>query len=193
MMFGAHNLVADGLITALPEIILAAVSLADGVEEIEVNPMGVAEVIIDMINDALDEPQIQPLEYHFRLLIHHPDIDPDEITKALCIEPDRCWRMGEAVKTPKGAIVGGVYNQSTWNKKFTIKDERDFFYTVAKFATLLQPRIDFLHHLTNSGGEVLLTIDLSGFANIGDTMKWQDLALFADLKINLGVEVFPDC
>jgi hypothetical protein len=41
------------------------------------------------------------------------------------------------------------------------------------------------------GGTIDLIIGLPGETNISGCLRWQDIAPFADLRINLGIKMFP--
>ena len=55
----------------------------------------------------------------------------------------------------------------------------------------LEPSRAYIRTLVDSGGSVLLIADLAGRTNMGDVMNWKELGRLAEMRISLGVEVFP--
>ena len=124
--------------------------------------------------------------YDIRLLISHPSIDPARITSVLGKTP------GHAAKS--GAPTGGrhVHRLSFWNHSHEIKGKRRFFSSFAETLDWLEPHRAFLADIVKEGGSIMLIVNLPGDTNIGSTLSWQDMARLVALKIDLGVEVFPD-
>ena len=142
--------------------------------------------------DEWDERIKQSLRYGIRILIKHPTIDPSKITQVLGIRPNSTTMVGEPRKTPKGASLPGVYRESTWSHWFNVQRNRLFFQDVTKLVETLEPHKQFLHELADQGGTVDLIVNLPGDINIGDDFGWRDMARLVALRIDLGIEVFPD-
>lgn len=136
--------------------------------------------------------EIEQLKFKIRILIRHPTADPIEITNKLGTDPDNFQKVGEIRKTPRGKAVGGINEYSMWSKSFFFEKERNFFHRASSVIDLFEGNKDFIVNLIDSGGSIQLITDLSGQLNIGDVFSWKDLGRLADLKIDLGVEVFPE-
>jgi len=54
------------------------------------------------------------------------------------------------------------------------------------------PHKEFLHEIVNGGGTIDLIVHLPGDINIGDCFPWRDMARLSALRVDLGIEVFPD-
>lgn len=135
--------------------------------------------------------EVEQLKFEIRILIRHPAADPIEITRRLGIDPDIVRKVGEIRKTPRGNASGDVNKYSMWSKSFIFEKERNFFRHAVSIVDLLEQNREFISELIDSGGTIQLIADLSGRQNIGDVFAWNDLRRLADLRIDLGVEVFP--
>lgn len=133
-----------------------------------------------------------PLSYHVLLVITHPDVAPDVISKRLRREPRHSWKAGDPSTTPDGAAIGGVRKRSAWSSSKQKRGHRAFFDGVKDTLDLLERHAGFLRELTDGGGEVSITVQLSGRNNIGDLFEAADMRRMAALGVSLGVEVFPD-
>lgn len=134
----------------------------------------------------------ETLRYNVRFIIRHPAINPDVITRTLQIEPTRAAMVGTLMKTPKGEVLRGRHRDSVWSCTLRLARNRFFFREVVDLIEKLEPHKDFLVGLTESGGTATVTIDLPGDTNIGDVLPWRQVARLGALRIELGIEVFPE-
>jgi hypothetical protein len=132
------------------------------------------------------------LRYSVRLMIKHPNIDPTRITEALGLKPNTSGIVGSWRKTPTGKSLPVTYKESGWSHWFRVERNRFFFQDVVKVIDKLEPQRDFLHEIVNGGGTIDLIIHLPGDANIGDHLQWRDMGRLSSLRIDLGIEVFPE-
>jgi Domain of unknown function (DUF4279) len=137
-------------------------------------------------------PSNETLRYGVRLLIRHPTIDPDVITRTLQLTPHLSAMVGTIMKTPKGEPLRGHHRDSVWSYSLRVKKNRFFFREVIDLIEKLEPHEAFLVDLTESGGTALMIIGLPGDTNIGDQLQWREVARLGGLRIGLGVEVFPE-
>jgi len=133
-----------------------------------------------------------PVErYDIDLLIKHPDISPDVITKALGLTPQYFWRRGEPRRTPDGADLGRIQKETMW-RQTTQKKGRAFFVGLRALLSRLQPKRDFLAQLVSGGGSMTLIVNLPGDVNMGDILEPRTLRLMSKPGLELGVEIFPN-
>jgi hypothetical protein len=144
-----------------------------------------------MVTEPMPDKEDSELRYSVRLLIKHPDIDPVRITETLGLTPHLSATAGSERRNPAGAIVPGPHKVSVWSHSFDVKGKRRFFSDVEKMIDKLEPHEVLLSEIANSGGSIILIIDLPGDVNIGSTLHWRELARLSALHIDLGVEVFP--
>jgi hypothetical protein len=145
-----------------------------------------------MVTEQMDDEENRDLRYRIRFVIHHPDIDPDRITKTLGLIPQHSAIAGSVRKTPKGTILPGLHRTSSWSHSFRVERHRHFFSEVVKMIDRLEPHKAFLNEIADNGGFISLIADLPGDVNIGSDFPWRDMARLSDLHIDLGVEVYPE-
>jgi len=133
-------------------------------------------------------------DYYFQiqLLVRHPEIDPDEITDALGLTPDRSWKAGDQRSTPAGSALAGKYQLSNWSHSWEVVGERCFFKCAENIVRDLQCRQSFFVQLADDRGETMLNIQLYGKGSIGDVASPNFQTLLQSMGIRLGIEVFPE-
>lgn len=67
-----------------------------------------------------------------------------------------------------------------------------FFSDAVKLIDRLEPHKALLVEIEQSGGSVCLIVDLPGDTNIGDVFPWREMARLVAMRIDLGIEVFPE-
>lgn len=140
----------------------------------------------------MDEDDTTDYRFGIRLLIRHPTIDPSLISKKLNLTPQHFWRAGADRKTPQGDPLPGKYTDTMWGYSYEIEGARYFFKEVAAFAEKLKPHKVLLDSIIDTGGFVDLIVNLPGDINIGDNLDWRELQKLAELRVVLGIEVFPE-
>ena len=133
-----------------------------------------------------------PLKFAIGLMIKHPTMDPARISMELGLQPWHSWKAGEPRVTPVGKRLPGVNPTSYWVSREEVTGKRLFFENVLELVSRLEPSSQFIAEIVDGGGFVSITVQLPGERNIGDSMDWPGLARIAALKIELGIEVFPD-
>ena len=131
------------------------------------------------------------LRYGVRLLIKHPSIDPDLITKRLNLSPHVANPVGGPRKTPAGTLLSGVYDKSVWGYSVRVEGRKSFCEDMLKLIGSLEPHANFLSEIVKTDGTIDVIVHLPGDVNIGDLIPWQVLARLVVLKISFGIEVFP--
>ena len=145
-----------------------------------------------MALDQWDHETDEALRYVIRLMIKHPNIDPARITETLGLVPTVSGIVGSRQMTPAGKALLSVHPVSAWSHWFQVDKRRLFFTDVVKIVDRLEPHKDFLLKITEEGGTIDLIVHLPGDVNIGDSLSWRQLARLSALRIDLGIEVFPD-
>jgi hypothetical protein len=95
---------------------------------------------------------------------------------------------------PRAATRGRrpALSHTTWSYRYKVEGKRFFLKDLAEFVTRLQGKAEFLRELTDTGGRVVVDVSLPGHVNMGDVIGWQDLEKMAALRLNFGIEVFPN-
>jgi len=146
--------------------------------------------VVNDVND--DDDSDKNLYYVMMLLIRHPSIDPKIISSELRLRPFRCWRFGDRCSTPRGNPVKGLWTYSSWSWTNYYRGSRTFFDSVDELLDRLEAHRAFLLDLVSSGGTIFLILHIPGKYNIGDDLSFQSMEKMVNLKIVLGIEVFPE-
>ena len=131
------------------------------------------------------------LRFVIRLLIKHPSIDPGSVTAELGLQPRVTHLVGAGRMTPAGAPLSGVYKESMWGWSERIERKRAFFEAVAELVHKLESHAPFISDLIHGGGSVEMIVHLPGDINIGSVLPWTEMKKLAELRVDLGIEVFP--
>ncbi len=134
----------------------------------------------------------ETLEFGIRLLIKHPTMDPSRITEELGLRPQLTRLVGAARQTPNGVPLPGRNRSSVWSYSFDVTKTRSFFRKLSGFVAKLENHKKLFHQIVRSGGSAELIVELNGGENIGDVLSHLELKRLSDLKIDLGIEIFPD-
>ena len=132
------------------------------------------------------------LLFGLALAIHHPDMDPRDISRILGREPYQAWRAGEPRYTPTGHKMPSVGRESYWIWATEITGQRNFFAGLMDELDRLAAHAAFLKGIADTDGRIELRLELPGGANIGATLRHDAVRRLAALPIDLGIEVFPD-
>jgi len=106
--------------------------------------------------------------------------------------PHLSQRAGSERIAPNGERLPGVYRDSRWGWSRRVEGKREFFDEVAKLVNELTPHREVLSKIADDGGCTEIIVHLPGDINIGWSLRWINLKQLGELKIDLGVEVFPD-
>jgi hypothetical protein len=142
--------------------------------------------------DEWDKKSENSLRYSIWLMIQHPNIDPAKITETLGLRPNVSGIAGSRRMTPAGKTLPSTHKLSEWSHWFRVERSRRFFIDVVRVIDRLEPHRDFLLKIVGDGGTIDLTVHLPGDVNIGSDFPWQEMSRLCGLRIDLGVEIFPD-
>jgi hypothetical protein len=112
----------------------------------------------------------QRYEYCLALRIHHPSVNPREISRTLRMRPRISWYVGEPRASLSGAPLPGVRNDTYWSKTITpcgVKVPRNHVAEV-KLTTLvkrLRRHASFFQKLRRTGGRVEVWLSTFGTRN----------------------------
>lgn len=126
------------------------------------------------------------------LLIRHPNLDPAIISARLGLDAFRSWKAGDPRMTPTGHVLPGRHADSCWNHVFHYEDSGRFSTAIEELLGTMKDHKSLLNQIDKTGGTTELFLQLPGDANVGDGLSWGVLKTFAELKIGLSVETFPD-
>ena len=126
------------------------------------------------------------------LLIRHPDIDPEQISRELSIEPYSAFKNGDVRTLPNGNVLPGLATQSSWNHVYRYSGGHELDEAVECVIRLLEDHRAFILRLFLQGGSCQVYLQLPGDVNVGAALPWQLLDRMSNLRVELGLEVFPN-
>jgi hypothetical protein len=143
-----------------------------------------------------DEPVMTAEDFVVSLRIRHPNIDPEEITQALGLEPQHCWKAGETRRTIQGEPLEGAYRESYWTGLFfetgaaplgLVGDEA----LLAQAAQQLRRLQPFLRRLQQEGGTVELLVEMATAPEFSFSLSPRLLSMLASAGVSLLLDVRP--
>jgi hypothetical protein len=131
--------------------------------------------------------------YKISLRIRHPALDPADMTSALGINPSRFWRVGERRHTPKGDLLEGIYRENYWTARLAEGHwpDQDLATAIGNLLNPLAVHRDFFHRIRSEGGRTELFVGWFFDGQSGGLFSSDLLARFADLKVDLSLDVYP--
>ena len=117
-----------------------------------------------------------PYCYAVSLRIWHPGVDAQVVADTLGL-----------ASHPTAPSV-----QSFWRHQYDVPQDGECAAFIAAAAAALQPHAAFFEQLRSAGGRAEFFIGWFGDKNFGDTFRHTTLALLAELRIDVSVDVYPD-
>ncbi|WP_431052990.1 DUF4279 domain-containing protein [Roseateles sp. L2-2] len=121
------------------------------------------------------------MEYSIRILVRHPTLSIDEISRYLNTEPTYSRTSDQTSDS-----------QTAWSVVSWTEGNRRFFTEVDEVIDWLERRPEFISAVRHGGGKVCVIAQLSGKENIGDELSPNTMARAAAIGVSIGVEVFPN-
>lgn len=117
---------------------------------------------------------------------------PDRITKTLGLTPDSSVMVGQERRTPVGTLLPGRHKETRWSYSTGVHRARLYFRGVTKLIDRLEPHKDFFVEIDEGGGFTAIIVGLDGAVHTGDHLRWRDTARLSAMRMELGVEVYPN-
>lgn len=137
--------------------------------------------------------------YHFRLSVRvwHPSMEPELITRALNLAPNRQCRVGDPRSTPRGQRLDGLYAETYWYADLDDdapinSNEKCLEDAVSEAVSRLQSASGFLQSVRESKGRAELFVGLYGRWNYGLEFSPELLANVAGLGLALSLDIYPN-
>jgi hypothetical protein len=112
------------------------------------------------------------------------------ISERLGTRPEVAWNVGDEIRNVTSGSTRKRQN-TYWLVSSYVENQRAFFEEFRRACKWLAQHQTLLDEIDQTGGSVTLDINLFGGANIGDTLKHEDLVMAAELGVHLGIEMFP--
>jgi hypothetical protein len=138
----------------------------------------------------------QRYEYSLSLRIHHPLLDPREISRALRMRPKIAWRVGEPRLTPRGEPLPGVRSETYWSKALTPRWVKVPHGTQAEAKVIalmkrLRGQTTFLGRLRRTGGRIEIWLSSYSTHNYSFVLPAALIASISKLGCVFIVDVYP--
>lgn len=134
---------------------------------------------------------MNPYRHKVSLRVRHPYIEPERICEELGLSPSQMWCAGKARRSPTGAALGGIYDETYCSFKLVNEDEERLPEFLFKVSRKLKSNAEFLSEIVSTGGEVEYFIGWFISGNSGDIFDYTLLQQLADLKITLLFDIYP--
>lgn len=129
-------------------------------------------------------------KYDVSFRVFHPDMNPDDICQTLNMQATNKWVMGEQRRTPKGASLPGVYDQSYCSFKLDQPKDMELVDFLKHWNVKLLNFNDFLNQIYSSGGRLEYFIGWYSEENSGEVFDVSLLEELAKLKIDLAIDFY---
>lgn len=137
---------------------------------------------------------MQNYTYVVDLRIHHPSIDPADITRTLGLAPSRSWCAGKPRATPKGTPLQGINSETYWSgdingNLWTESSDEAVEDALMRMIGFLEPHAAFVQSLSVEG-RVHVMISSQCRHMYGLELPPQILGRLAALGLSLAHEIY---
>lgn len=117
-------------------------------------------------------------------------VEPDEICALLGLGAKWKNKIGEPRVNPKGTPIGGFYESSYCSFRLVQIDGERLHDMLNRVAENLAKHKQLFHRIRDEGGRTEFFVGWYSPGNTGDTFSHGLLEKFADLKIDLALDVY---
>jgi hypothetical protein len=129
--------------------------------------------------------------FDVELFIVHPNLDADEISTALGLEPQVVHRVGERQTTRSGQRLERLNRDTRWRYSVRYEVEDQWFAAkVTELVDRLMPHGEFFRKLRSSGGTASIIVQFLGDGYFGDEIARGTLAKLLELDLDFAIECF---
>ena len=134
---------------------------------------------------------MKDFSYRVSLRLSGIGFEPEEISTALMLNPDKSWKIGDPIINPPNTPSHGNRSKSFWSHQFETTDHKDLESSLTVVLEKLLLHQVFLQGLASNGINIQLFIGLFGDENYGFTITPTLSKDLADLGIEMGFDVYP--
>lgn len=125
-----------------------------------------------------------------KLLIIHPSIEPNQISKNLALEPSLTQKKGDQVITPQGVKMSHQYKVSRW--QYTKHLEKDWENELNILVKSLKNSSEFLQQIVSEGGKNIIFFAATNFPHATLEMDLDVMQMMVNMRISFGFEFFTN-
>lgn len=133
---------------------------------------------------------MQSFKYKVSFRVHHPSMDPDQISSKLGLEPQYKWAVGAARKTPKGTPLKGVYEASYCAFRLNPAKNVELVDFLKKFNKSLYKHKTFLRSIRSTGGRLEYFVGWFSNKDSGESFDLELLEQLVELGVDLSLAVY---
>ena len=122
--------------------------------------------------------------------ITHPTLDPKDISRALSLSPSQQRKLGQRRVTPKGTLLEGTYQFSSWSHAFDTSGVTELTEFLFSISERLKPHASYFSDLVREGGSVELFCGIFADDNWDENFHHTLLRRLADMAMNLRLDVY---
>jgi hypothetical protein len=135
-------------------------------------------------------------EFSLSLSIRHPSAAPEEISRALGMEPQHSWQAGDERRGSTGEVIEGKYRETYWMGRLMSEpelasDRASIESVLLRTLSQLRRSFDFFTDLSRSGGIAELSISIYGRGDFRLELLPESLALLGRLGLTVSLHVTP--
>jgi hypothetical protein len=135
-------------------------------------------------------------EFTMSLSIRHPNVEPSEISRALSIEPQHSWKVGDPRRGTEGEVLDGTYRETFWTARLMPEPELasdgvSVESVLLRTLSQLRKSFDFFTDLSRLGGVAELQISIFGREDFRLEFLPESLALVGRLGLVISLNVTP--
>ncbi len=122
-----------------------------------------------------------------QLLVSAPQLDPDELGRALGLQPSLVLKAGDPVVTPKGRQTGDFHRATSWSLlcETASDDAEGVASEIRRLVHAVARAGPMLRRIRSAGGRAYLTIYVSSPCAL--EIAVEDLGVLRESQVALGV------
>ncbi len=135
-------------------------------------------------------------EFTMSLGVRHPDIDPEQITRALGLTPGHLWRKGDERTDQAGTGLGGNHRASYWFCEITPRpkfpgERISMENELSRVLHMLRKAIVFMQDMHYGGGVTELFVTIFARGDFRLELLPEESALLGRLGVGMTIEIKP--
>lgn len=133
---------------------------------------------------------LNDFEYCASLHIVHPSLDPDAISDALPLHPERTHRRGDPRQTRRGTPLPGAYPTGYWCCELVVHDGENIEAFLTRLVDDLEPAREMLRGISDDDGEVECFISLFAKSLCDQSLPPNLLLTLGQIGISLRLDYY---
>ena len=133
-----------------------------------------------------------PFKFAVKFQVRHPTLTSDAICEAFAMKPKYRWNVGDPMVTPKNIKLGGIRKETYCTFDIGSGADGRLAECLQGSVSSLKAHAAFLRSIDETGGSCLFYVYWYPNGDTGALFDADLLNSLAELKIQLGINVFDD-